>query len=333
VKLKGAHVLITGGMGFVGSNLTHACVRGGAIVTVVDCQHPLSGANPFNLEGLEGKIGLHRADMNDKAILRDCVQKADLIFNCAALTSHSLSNERPHATLDANCSTVIGLMECVKEAGKPVKIVHLGTSSQIGRMVYSPVDEFHPEFPLDAYSASKTAAEKFLLLQAAHLGIEAVVVRLTNVFGPRAHIRTANFGFVNCFVGLALQKKAITVFGKGDQLRSILFVDDAVEALLMVAEKDRLEENVFFLGSSSMINVSEIAGTIAERIGGRVRHVEWPEERRAMEIGDAIVSSERFRKAFGWRPHTEFKTGIDITRLFYEERMEKYLQVTGVRDG
>jgi UDP-glucose 4-epimerase len=326
VKLKGARVLITGGMGFLGSNLAHACVHEGAFVTVLDCQHPLSGANPYNLYGLENSIDVRRADMHDTEKLRDCVAKADLIFNCAALTSHSLSNQQPLLTLEANCSTVIHLLESARDVNKKVKIVHLGTSSQVGRMIHSPVDESHPEFPLDAYSASKTAAEKFLIVLADVFGIEAIAVRLTNVFGPRAHIRTANFGFVNYFIGLGMQGKPITVFGGGEQLRNLLFVEDAMQGLIMIAQKDRLQDKVFFLSDSQQISVADIARTIAERIGGLVSHIEWPTERRAIEIGDAVVSSERFQKTFGWRPHTEFQEGIDITRRFYAGCKGKYLE-------
>ena len=216
-NLAGKKVLITGGLGFIGSNLAHHLITLGAQVTIYDYLDPKSGGNLYNLEGIRDKVNVIFNDIRNFEGVVAAVQNQDLIFSCAAYTSHPNSMKEPLIDIDVNCKGVINILEAVRRFNPAAKIVHVGTSTQIGRMRYEPVDELHPEFPLDIYSANKVASEKYVLIYGWAYKLQTTVVRLVNTFGPRSNIQSPDFGFMNYFIGLGLQGKDIPVFGKGEQ--------------------------------------------------------------------------------------------------------------------
>lgn len=323
--MKGKKVFITGGLGFIGSNVAHRCLELGAEVTVYDCLDPRSGGNMYNLHGIEDSVRIVVNDIRSMEGLGSCIRGQEILINCAAYTSHPNSMKEPIIDMDVNCKGTISLLESVRRFNPEIKFVHVGTSTQIGKMSYSPVDEKHPEFPMDIYSANKTASEKYALIYGSAYKMRTTVIRLANVFGPRSNIKTSDFGFMNYFIGLALQGKALTVYGEGAQLRNVAFVQDCVEALLAAAANPASDGEVFFAVGDKQYSVAEIARGIAENVGGKVQFVDWPKERQVIDIGDAVISNKKIKKTLGWSPKVEMAGGLVRTREYFAPVLQKYL--------
>jgi UDP-glucose 4-epimerase len=323
--MKGRRVLITGGLGFIGSNLARRCVALGADVTVYDNLDPRSKGNLYNIEDIRSQLTLKMNDIRDFEAVCEAVCGQDLIFNCAALTSHTLSMKEPLVDIDVNCKGVLALLEAARTRNPGGVIIQVGTTTQNGKMVYSPIDENHPEFPMDLYSAHKTSAEKYVLIYATAHRMHTSVVRLANVFGPRSRISSPDFGFVNYFIGLGLQGKDLTVYGEGEQLRNVSYVEDCVEALLAAAQSKRSAGQVFLATADAQCTVSEIAALISRHIGGRVKNVPWPADREAIDVGDAVISNAKIKKILGWAPRHSLEEGLLRTRDYFRSRLQHYL--------
>ncbi|MDP9320008.1 MAG: SDR family NAD(P)-dependent oxidoreductase [Chloroflexota bacterium] len=324
--LAGARVLVTGGLGFIGSNLAQRCVAQGASVVVVDTLDPRCGGNRGNLEGIADRVRSMPVDIRDAGAVGPLVAESDVVFNCAAFTSHAQSMKDPHHVMSVNCDGAIVLLEAVRHAGRPIRFVHVGTSTQVGRMLVEPITETHPEFPLDMYSASKTAAEKVVLVHGQAYGIPVTTVRLANVYGPRANISSPDFGFLNYFIGRALKGQELTVYGSGDQLRNVLYVDDAVDALLLAARSDRVVGEVISAASAEHLSVLQLAERISAQWGGvPVRSVPWPAERRAIEVGHQVLSGAKARELLGWSALTGLREGLAATRAYFAPRLAEYV--------
>jgi UDP-glucose 4-epimerase len=326
-SLKNKKVLITGGLGFIGSNLAHRCLELGAKVTIFDCLDPHSGGNLYNLNGIRDSVELVLSDvLNFDEVSRHIIDK-DILFNCAASTSHPFSMKEPWIDLDVNCRGVINLLEAAKRFSPKMKFVHIGTSTQLGKLHFRPADENHPEFPTDIYSANKSVSEKYVLIYGAAYNMPVTVIRFPNVFGPRASIHSSDFTFVNYFIGLALQDKAITIYGDGAQLRNVVYVDDCVNALVLAALNNRANGQVFFATGQKHYSVAQIARTITRQIGaGQAKFIPWPQERKVTEIGDAVLSNKKICRELGWAPQTEFAAGLVKTKKFYQSCLNKYLR-------
>jgi len=279
----------------------------------------------FNVNDIESDIEIVLNDIRNFEGVSAVIRKQDVVFNCAAYTSHPNSMKEPMIDVDVNCKGVIHVLEAARRFNPELKIVHVGTSTQIGRMRVNPVDETHQEFPLDIYSANKTASEKYVLIYGGYYAMHTTVVRLANVFGPRSNIRTPDFGFMNYFIGLALQGKELTVFGDGAQLRNISYVEDCVEALV-AAVSPASDGQVFFASADRQYSVAEIADAIATHIGGSVRQVPWPKDRASLEIGDAVISNAKIKGILRWTPRIELDEGLKRTGVFFRPALRKYLQ-------
>lgn len=317
--------MITGGLGFIGSNLAHAAVAAGARVTIYDCLDPKSGGNMQNVESIQNKIKIILKDLRSFEGISDAVVDQDMIFHCAAYTSHPESMKDPLTDIDVNCKGTIHVLEAARRFCPGVKIVHIGTSTQIGKLHSATADEGHPEFPTDIYSANKTASEKYVLIYGGAYGMNVCVLRLVNIFGPRSNIKSSDFGFINYFIGLALQGRELPVFGTGEQKRNVVYVDDAVSALLGAAVNPRSRGEVLFVASNKQYTAKEIAESITQIIGGTVCFVSWPKHRQAIEIGDAIISNKKIKRLLGWSAETSFREGLIRTREYYQSNLEAYL--------
>jgi len=325
-SLAGKRVLITGGLGFIGSNLAHECLALGAKVTIYDCLDPHSGGNIRNVREIEDSVEIVLNDIRNLDGICACIRNKEILFNCAAFTSHPNSMKEPFLDIDVNCKGVINILEAARRFNPDVKIVHVGTSTQVGRMHGEQIDEFHPEFPVDIYSANKSASEKYVLIYGQAYRMQTSVVRLANVFGPRSNIKSSDFGFMNYFIGLALQNKTINVFGNGSQLRNISFVDDCVRALILAAISEKANGQVFFAASDSQCSVAEVAQQITHVIGGRLAFQEWPHDRKVIEIGDAVISSNRIREVLNWKTESGLESGLRRTKEYFEPRLDYYLR-------
>lgn len=325
--LKDKKVIITGGLGFIGSNLAHKCLELGAKVTVYDCLDPNSGGNIFNVKDIKDDIEIVFKDILDFDEISNALTGKDIIFNCSASTSHPFSMREPMIDLDVNGRGVLSILEAARRFNKDMKFVHIGTSTQLGSLHYRPADEHHPEFPTDIYSANKSVSEKYVLIYGKAYGMPVTVVRLPNVFGPKASIHSPEFTFVNYFVGLALQDKCITVYGDGKQLRNVLYVDDAVSALVTASATSLSDNEIFFAVGDEHISVIDIAKQIAESFGrGSAKSIPWPSERKAIEIGDAVLSNKKIKEILGWRPETSFSDGLRITKQYFDKCLKEYIR-------
>ena len=326
-SLKGKKIIITGGLGFIGSNLAHKCLEMGAKVTIYDCLDPRSGGNLYNIKDIMKDVELVFSDIaNFDEISRHIVNK-DIMFNCSASTSHPFSMREPWIDLDVNSRGVINLLESAHRFNRNIKFVHIGTTTQLGKLHYKPADEFHPEFPTDIYSANKSASEKYVLIYGSAYQMPVTVVRLPNVFGPKASIHSPEFTFVNYFIGLALQDKVISVYGDGSQLRNVLYVDDSVSALITAAVDEKSNGEVFFAVGNEHYSVLDISKLITLHFKkGKVNSVPWPSERKVTEIGDAVISNKKIKDVLGWEPQCTFESGLDKTKQYFEECLEQYLR-------
>jgi UDP-glucose 4-epimerase len=319
-------VLITGGLGFIGSNLAKRCVELGMEVTIYDNLDPNSGGNMFNVQSFRKDAEIVIGDIVNYDQLVQATIGKDWIVNCASCTSHPYSMREPWINLEVNSRGVINLLEAVRRVNADASLVHVGTTTQLGPLHYEPADEFHPEFPTDMYSANKTVAEKYVLLYARAYGLNASVIRLPNTYGPRAAIHSPEFTFNNYFVGLALQNKSITVFAPGSQLRNILYVDDAVESLLAAARSGESAGETFFAVSDDQFSVKEIADKTCEILGGSVKLVDWPKDREVVEIGNAVISNKKIHSMLNWSPKVGLEEGLVQTGIYFQSCLKYFIK-------
>jgi nucleoside-diphosphate-sugar epimerase len=319
------NILITGGLGFIGSSLAVKLADFGAHVTLVDSLIPGYGGNPYNAEKIINKVKINISDIRDISVVNSLVPGKDYLFNMAGTLSHIDSMDDPHADLDINCRAQLSLLEACKKNNRGVKIIFAGTRSQYGKAGYLPVDENHPMKPLDVNGVNNTAGEAYHLLYNDIYGIRAVSLRLTNVYGPRHQMKHPNQGFLNWFIRLALDNEVIKIYGDGKQLRDFNYIDDVVEAVLLAGANDRVNGEVFNLGGGSPVSVVDAAKKIIGIAGrGRYEFVPFPEDKKKIEIGDYCADYSKISAILGWKPTIGFDEGLKRTIDFYNKNKIHY---------
>ncbi len=325
----GRKVLVTGGAGFIGSNLALRLVALDARVTVQDCLVPDCGGNLFNLEPVRGQITLQIADLLDQETTHAAVRGSEVIFNLAGQVSHIDSMTRPRDDLANNCEAHLTLLEACRREAPRARVIYASTRQQYGRPQYLPVDEQHPLRPTDVNGINKLAAEWYHRLYARLHGLPTISLRLTNTFGPRQLIRHDRQGFLAVFVRRALAGEPIRVFGDGRQLRDLNFVDDVVDAFLAAGASDPARVppgEVFNLGSPEVLSLAEIA-QLAVRVAGRgqVDFVPFPDALKGIDIGSFRADFEKIRRALGWEPKVRAAEAFERTLAYYREHGRHYL--------
>jgi len=313
------NVLVVGGAGFLGANLVRRCLsEPDANVTVLDSLDPHLRASKKNLEAVWPRIRFIRGDMRDETLVAEVVQGQDIIFNCAAQTSHPLSLQYPLLDAEINCLGNLKLLEAIRLLNSRAVVVYTSSSTVIGKAT-GLVDEDHRERPLEIYSANKGVAEKYYRIYHTVHDLNTVVLRFSNLFGPYGK-GYPEFGFVNYFIHLAWTDQDLLVYGSGAQTRNVLYVEDATDILWQAAGDPRLRGGVFLATSSEHRSVKEIARTVVDVMGrGKIVHVEWPDERRRIEIDDVQFSSQVLRKLTGWTPRYDLASGLERTRSVLEQ--------------
>jgi len=309
------NMLIIGGAGFLGANLVRRCLReSGNIVTVLDSLEPMLRATTDSLRDVWDRIHFVRGSMTDEHLVAEVVQGQDIIFNCAAQTSHPLSLRAPLFDAEINCLGNLKLLEAIRLLNRKAVVAYTSSSTVIGKAEGDLVDETHGERPLDIYSANKGVAEKYYRIYNRVHGLKTVVLRFANLYGPYGK-GYEEFGFVNYFISQAWRGEEIRVFGTGAQTRNVMYVDDATDILCRAVRDKRLWGESYFAAHDEHLAVADIARRIVGVFGrGLVTHVAWPEERERTEIGNVRISSERLREITGWRPATTFDQGLLMTK-------------------
>ncbi|MBI2515745.1 MAG: NAD-dependent epimerase/dehydratase family protein [Opitutae bacterium] len=324
-KFTGRRVLITGGLGFIGSNLARELVRLGARVTIVDCLAPAYGGNRRNLAGLSRRVRVHIADVRDRKKLPGFVRGQDYLFNLAGQTSHMDSMSDPDTDLEINCRAQLSILEACRHHNPGIRVVFASTRQIYGRPEYLPVDERHPLRPVDVNGINKLAGEEYHLLYSDVYGIRSSVLRLTNTIGPRMRVKDARQTFVGVWIKQALSGQPFEVWG-GAQRRDFTFVDDAVEALLLAATRREAVGRVFNLGGCGRVSLRQLADmVIAAAGGGRYTVRKFPADRKKIDIGDYYADDGLIRRELGWRPRTDIRTAVGRTVVFFRAELPHYL--------
>jgi UDP-glucose 4-epimerase len=325
IDFSGAQVLITGGLGFIGSNLARRLVDLGADVTVVDSLIPDYGGNLYNIEGIRDRIQVNVSDVRDTHSLRHLVQGKDYLFNLAGQTSHLDSMVNPIPDLEINCQAQISILETCRAGNPKIKIVFASTRQIYGRPLRLPVAETHPLSPVDVNGINKMAGEQYHLLYNNVYGIPATALRLTNTIGPRMRIKDARQTFVGLWVRQLLEGKPISVWG-GKQLRDFTDVEDAVDAFLLAAASPATNGQVYNLGGSEVIDLAGVAKLMVEINGsGEYEEREFPADRRAIDIGDYYADFSKIRAALGWEPKRSLRETIETTLRYFRDALPHYL--------
>jgi UDP-glucose 4-epimerase len=325
-EYKGRSVLITGGLGFIGSNLAHKLVEiGCGEVLILDALLPEQGGNLFNIEGIRDRVKVSRGSMCDEQTVRHLVGGVDYIFNLAGSISHLDSMHNPQRDLELNCSAQLMLLEACRSFNPHVKIVFTSTRQVYGRPIYLPIDEDHRIAPLDINGINKQAAEGYHLLYHRIYGTRCVCLRLTNTYGPRQLLSHDRQGFIAWFIRKAIDGDVIELFGEGRQKRDINYVDDVVEALLLAGTNEAGEGEVFNLGGETPITLFDFAEELISITGrGSVRFAPFPTERQLIDIGNAYLSYKKIKSVLGWQPRTPLRDGLTRTVEFYQKNKDHY---------
>jgi len=322
---RNKRVLITGGLGFIGSNMARRLVSCGAQVTLVDSLIPEYGGSLFNITGIEDSVRVNIADVRDRHSMSYLVREQDYLFNLAGQTSHMDSMEDPYTDLEINCLAQLSILEACRKCNPTIKVVFASTRQIYGKPDYLPVNEKHLLRPVDVNGINKAAGEWYHILYNNVYGIRATALRLTNTYGPRMRIRDARQTFLGLWIRLLLEDQPFEVWD-GQQLRDFSFVDDAVEALLAAATSDQANGRVFNLGGERAIRLKELADLIIEANGGKGGyHVRsFPSNRQRIDIGDYYADYDCISKTLGWQPRVHLLEGLAQTLDFFRQNLANY---------
>jgi len=319
-------IIITGGLGFIGSNLAIRLLDLSAKVTIVDAMIPGHGGNLFNIQEIKDKVHVDFSDVHDEQTMGLLVRDADLMFNLAGQVSHIDSMKDPYTDLELNTRNQLSILESCRKHSPNIKIVFASTRQVYGKPLYLPVDEDHSIRPVDVNGINKAAAECYHILYNRVYGIKTVCLRMTNTYGPRLLIKHNRQGFLGWFVHSVIKGRELEIFGDGKQLRDLNYVDDAVEALLISGCDNSLNGQAFNLGNSPPISLEEIAKLLIKINGsGSYRLVPFPEEKKKIDIGDYYASYAKFKDATGWKPKVSYEEGFRKLLSYYKENWRHYL--------
>jgi UDP-glucose 4-epimerase len=319
-------VMITGGLGFIGSNLARQLVDLGAEVLLVDSLIPDYGGNLFNIDGIADRLQVNVADVRQQSTMNYLVQGRTVIFNLAGQVSHIDSMLDPYSDLEINCRSQLTVLEACRKYNPGVKVVYAGTRQVYGRPDSLPVDESHLVRPTDVNGINKAAGEYYHLVYNNAFGVRACSLRLTNTYGPRQLIKHNRQGFIGWFIRRALEHGVIQLYGDGLQLRDFVYVDDAADAFLRAGADDACNGEVFNVGGDAPHSLRDLSALITEVAGsGQVDYVDWPADKKPIDIGSFYADSSKFTRVTGWAPTVSLRHGLERTMAFYREHFARYV--------
>ena len=323
-------VLITGGLGFIGSNLARALVDLDADVLLVDSLMQDYGGNLFNIAGIEPRVRVNIADVREASTMQALVRDREVIFNLAGQVSHIDSMRAPHTDLEINCRGQLTILEACRLRNPETKVVYAGTRQIYGRPDRLPVDESHLVRPTDINGINKAAGENYHLVYNNIFGVRACSLRLSNVYGPRQLIRHNRQGFIGWFIRLALEGREIQIYGDGSQVRDFVYVTDVADAFLRAGASDAVNGDVFNVGGREPTTHRDLVTMLIAAAGrGSMRFVEWPDDSKRIDIGSFYTDSSKFERTAGWRPAVTLRAGLADTLDYYREHMDRYIDAAG----
>lgn len=318
-------VLVTGGLGFIGSNLCIELVRQGARVTIIDNMLPRQGGNLFNIRDIEGEAAVNISDVRNQLSMNHLVQGKDYIFHLAGQVNHVDSMKNPLQDLEINCRGTLVLLEALRHHNRDAKVIFAGTRGEYGSSVSLPVDEDHPTNPKGVYAVTNLTAEKLVLVYDDVFKVKGACLRITNTYGPRHQMLHDEYGVFNWFIRKAMDNDEIPVMGDGRILRDFLFVEDLVGSLLKVASTEEAYGKVFNVGTGVPVSFFDLAEKIVAIAGsGRTKFTEFTQERKEVEPGDYYADITRIKKVTGWGPVVPLDEGIAKTIEFYRQFRKEY---------
>jgi UDP-glucose 4-epimerase len=321
-------VMITGGLGFIGSNLARQLTSLGARVLLVDSLIPEYGGNLFNISGIEDRVRVNVADVRQQSTMNYLVRDQDVIFNLAGQVSHIDSMQDPYTDLEINCRSQLSILEACRRYNPTVKVVFAGTRQIYGRPDSLPVSESHLVRPTDINGINKAAGEYYHLVYNNVFGVRACSLRLTNIFGPRQLLKHNRQGFIAWFIRQVIEDREVQVYGDGQQIRDFVYVDDAADAFLRAGANDAANGQVFNVGGREPISLRDLIKLLIEIAGtGRFRFVEWPPEKKAIDIGDFTTDSSLIERRLGWTATTPLREGLAATITYYREHLDQYISL------
>jgi UDP-glucose 4-epimerase len=317
-------VLVTGGLGCVGSSLAHRLVAAGAEVTLLDARLPHLGSNTANIEGIRDAVTVVEGDVRDADLVADCVDGTDVVYHCAAQNDRGYAREHPDEDVDINAKGTVNVLEAAAARVESPRVVFTSSLAVYGHVDDPPVDESTPVDPMDLYGVHKVASEHYCDVYAALDEVPTTVARLANVYGPRAAV-DRGYGVQAIFPAQAVRDETITVFEPGDAVRDLVHVDDVVAALELLGTDDRALGETYVLGTGDPTTLLELANTSVEVAGtGEVELVPWPEEWATLDRGDVYTDPSKLR-GLGWEPTVGLREGLRETVAFYRENRDAYL--------
>lgn len=321
---KGKKILITGGLGFIGSTLANTLVKLGAKVMVIDSLIPDYGGNIFNVEESRDKLTINISDVRDRYSMNYLVQDQDILFNLAGTLSHVDSMRDPFTDLEINVTSQLSILEACRQNNPNIKIIYAGTRNQYGKAKYLPVDEKHPLEPTDINGINCNTGEYYHLLYNNVYGVKACSLRLTNTFGPRHQMKHPRQGVLNWFIRQIIDGEEVALFGNGDQTRDINHVDDVVDAFLLAGMSNEVWGEVYNLGGMP-VSLKDFVKTAIKVYGrGKFKTVEFPSDRKKIEIGNYIADYSKIKKTLGWQPQNGLEEALKKTFKFYEQYKDRY---------
>lgn len=324
-KFKNKKVLITGGLGFIGSNLALRLRNYGAKLTLIDSLIPEYGGNISNINDIAKQVSVNISDVRDEHSMKYLIRGHDFLFNLAGQTSHMDSMQAPENDLEINAKAQLSILESCRHYNPEIRIVFASTRQIYGKPDYLPVDESHPIRPVDVNGINKVAGEWYHILYHNVYGIRACALRLTNTYGPRMRIKDARQTFLGIWIRCILENKPFEVW-EGHQLRDFTYVDDCVDALILAASSDSTDGKIYNLGGNEIVSLTDLANLLIEVNGaGEYTVLSFPSERKKIDIGDFFSDFSLFNEAVGWEPRISLYEGLSQTLDYYRNFLPEYL--------
>jgi len=324
---KNKNVLITGGLGFLGSNLALRLDRFGCNITLADSMIPAYGGNLFNIEKIKDKVTVEYSDIRDQNSMNYIVRDKDLIFHFAGQVSHVESLVNPFPDIDINVTATTVLLEACKKYNSKALIIYSGTRGQYGKSTALPVTEQTPSHPIALHEITKLTAELIFKAYKSTAGIDSVLLRLTNLYGPRSQMKHSKYGVLNWMIRQALDNQTLHIFGDGKIIRDFLYIDDAIDAILLLTYYKKCRNEVFNIGLGTPVTIADVVKTIIKIAKkGRYKFTPYSKERKIQEPGNYYSDISKIKSYTKWSPKISLEEGIKKTVDFYKKYKKWYWQ-------